>query len=104
MRTVSARVTALILELERCIADTSLLLVSHGGALHILQTAFARLDASTPFASQRKLDDSLESNGRAVISVRNIYFTDDIKAVSTNAGAAVKAGKLRRSSRKFAIK
>jgi broad specificity phosphatase PhoE len=43
---VMARVTALIVDLERRYTDTTLLLVSHGDALQILQTAFARRDAS----------------------------------------------------------
>jgi broad specificity phosphatase PhoE len=43
---VMARVTALIVELERRHANATLLLVSHGDALQILQTAFARRDAS----------------------------------------------------------
>ena len=42
-----ARVTALVIELERRYAATNLLLVSHGDALQILQTAFARQDAAT---------------------------------------------------------
>lgn len=44
---VMARVTGLIIDLERRFADTSLLLVSHGDALQILLTAFAGRDAST---------------------------------------------------------
>ena len=44
---VMARVTELIVDLERRFVDTSLLLVSHGDALQILQTAFAGRDAST---------------------------------------------------------
>ena len=43
---VMARVTELIVDLERRFVDTSLLLVSHGDALQILQTAFAGRDAS----------------------------------------------------------
>ena len=43
---VMARVSALILELEQRHANATLLLVSHGDALQILQTAFARRDAS----------------------------------------------------------
>jgi len=43
---VMARVTALITDCEQCYAQQSLLLVSHGDALQILQTAFARRDAS----------------------------------------------------------
>lgn len=43
---VMARVTALILDLEQRHVDTTLLLVSHGDALQILQTAFAGRDAS----------------------------------------------------------
>jgi len=44
---VMSRVTGLIVDLERRFADTSLLLISHGDALQILQTAFAGRDAST---------------------------------------------------------
>jgi broad specificity phosphatase PhoE len=44
---VMSRVTELIVDLERRFVDTSLLLVSHGDALQILQTAFAGRDAST---------------------------------------------------------
>ncbi len=44
---VMARVTALIVDLETRYTDASLLLISHGDALQILQTAFARQDAST---------------------------------------------------------
>ena len=44
---VMSRVTGLIVDLERRFVDTSLLLVSHGDALQILQTAFAGRDAST---------------------------------------------------------
>ena len=43
---VMARVTALISELEARHAGETFLLVSHGDALQILQTAFARRDAS----------------------------------------------------------
>jgi len=43
---VMARVTALIVDLEQRYVDTNLLLVSHGDALQILQTAFARRPAS----------------------------------------------------------
>jgi len=43
---VMARVTALIVDLERRYTAASLLLVSHGDALQILQTAFARMPAS----------------------------------------------------------
>ena len=43
---VMSRVTELIVDLERRFADTSLLLVSHGDALQIMQTAFAGRDAS----------------------------------------------------------
>jgi broad specificity phosphatase PhoE len=43
---VMARVTGLILELEQRHGDATLLLVSHGDALQILQTAFAGRDAS----------------------------------------------------------
>jgi probable phosphoglycerate mutase len=44
---VMSRVTELVVDLERRFVDTSLLLVSHGDALQILQTAFAGRDAST---------------------------------------------------------
>jgi broad specificity phosphatase PhoE len=44
---VMSRVTGLIVDLERRFANTSLLLVSHGDALQILQTAFAGRDASS---------------------------------------------------------
>jgi broad specificity phosphatase PhoE len=43
---VMARVTGLILDLEQRHVDATLLLVSHGDALQILQTAFAGRDAS----------------------------------------------------------
>ena len=43
---VMARVTAVIADLERRFQNRSLLLVSHGDALQILQTAFACRDAS----------------------------------------------------------
>ncbi len=43
---VMARVTAVIADLERRFRNRSLLLVSHGDALQILQTAFARREAS----------------------------------------------------------
>lgn len=43
---VMARVTGLIIDLERRFSGASLLLVSHGDALQILQTAFARQPAS----------------------------------------------------------
>jgi len=43
---VMARVTALIADCEQRYAQRSFLLVSHGDALQILQTAFARRDAS----------------------------------------------------------
>ncbi len=41
---VMARVTELIIELEQRYSATCLLLISHGDALQILQTAFARRD------------------------------------------------------------
>ena len=44
---VTSRVTELVVDLERRFVDASLLLVSHGDALQILQTAFAREEAST---------------------------------------------------------
>jgi len=44
---VMARVTALIVELEKRNAGATFLLVSHGDALQIMQTAFARCEAST---------------------------------------------------------
>ena len=43
---VMARVTELVAELEGRYSGSTLLLVSHGDALQILQTAFARRDAS----------------------------------------------------------
>ena len=43
---VMARVTGLVVELERNYRGTRFLLVSHGDALQILQTAFARRPAS----------------------------------------------------------
>lgn len=43
---VMARVTVLIADLEQRYSDVTLLLVSHGDALQILQTAFAGRDAS----------------------------------------------------------
>ena len=49
---VMARVTALIADCEQRYAQQTLLLVSHGDALQILQTAFARRDAS----AHRQLD------------------------------------------------
>jgi len=42
-----ARVTAVIADYENQYSAATILLVSHGDALQILQTAFARLDAST---------------------------------------------------------
>ena len=48
---VMSRVTELITDLERRHVDQTFLLVSHGDALQILQTAFARCDA----ASHRQL-------------------------------------------------
>jgi probable phosphoglycerate mutase len=44
---VMARVTAVIADYENQHSAATILLVSHGDALQILQTAFARLDAST---------------------------------------------------------
>jgi len=44
---VMARVTAVIADYENRYSAATILLVSHGDALQILQTAFARLDAST---------------------------------------------------------
>ncbi len=43
---VMQRVTSLIVEYEDCRSNTSILLVSHGDALQILETAFARMDGS----------------------------------------------------------
>lgn len=43
---VMARVSLLVSELESRFADTTVLLVSHGDALQILQTAFHKMDAS----------------------------------------------------------
>ena len=49
---VMARVTAVVADYEKQYSATTLLFVSHGDALQVLQTAFARLDAST----HRQLD------------------------------------------------
>lgn len=43
---VMARVTALVVHCEESYADKTILLISHGDALQILQTAFARLDGA----------------------------------------------------------
>jgi len=43
---VMARVTRVVCDLEQALRDTAILLVSHGDALQILQTAFAGRDAS----------------------------------------------------------
>ena len=43
---VMQRVTALVYELEQTVSDTNILIVSHGDALQILQTAFSKQDAS----------------------------------------------------------
>ena len=43
---VMARVTAVVAECENRYTDAALLLISHGDALQILQTAFSRLEAS----------------------------------------------------------
>ena len=43
---VMQRVTSVIVEYEGRCSDTSILLVSHGDALQILETAFARMDGS----------------------------------------------------------
>ncbi len=44
---VMARVTSVIADYENQYSAATILLVSHGDALQVLQTAFARLDAST---------------------------------------------------------
>jgi len=44
---VMSRVTSVVAEYEDRYADATILLVSHGDALQILQTAFARLDGSS---------------------------------------------------------
>ena len=49
---VMTRVTNLVVEYEDSFADATILLVSHGDALQILQTAFASMDGS----SHRQLD------------------------------------------------
>lgn len=49
---VMTRVTNLVIEYENRFTDATILLVSHGDALQILQTAFARMDGS----SHRQLD------------------------------------------------
>ncbi len=41
-----ARVTALVCEYEEKISAVTILLISHGDALQILQTAFSKQDAS----------------------------------------------------------
>jgi probable phosphoglycerate mutase len=43
---VMRRVTALVVELESAYRETNILLVSHGDALQLLQTAFEKQDAS----------------------------------------------------------
>ena len=43
---VMKRVTSVIVEYEDCCSSSSILLVSHGDALQILETAFARMDGS----------------------------------------------------------
>jgi broad specificity phosphatase PhoE len=43
---VMQRVTALVYDLEQTVSDTNILIVSHGDALQILQTAFSKQDAS----------------------------------------------------------
>jgi len=43
---VMKRVTSVIVEYEDCCSNTSILLISHGDALQILETAFARMDGS----------------------------------------------------------
>lgn len=43
---VMARVTQLVVELDRLYCDSTILLIAHGDILQILQTAFARQDAS----------------------------------------------------------
>ena len=43
---VMQRVTSVIVEYEGCRSNTSILLVSHGDALQILESAFARMDGS----------------------------------------------------------
>ena len=42
-----ARVTAVVADYEKRYSAATILLVSHGDALQILQTAFARRDASS---------------------------------------------------------
>lgn len=44
---VMTRVTSVVAEYEDRFADATILLVSHGDALQILQTAFARMDGSS---------------------------------------------------------
>ncbi|MBT8434060.1 MAG: histidine phosphatase family protein, partial [Gammaproteobacteria bacterium] len=44
---VMTRVTSAVAEYENRFADATILLVSHGDALQILQTAFARMDGSS---------------------------------------------------------
>lgn len=49
---VMARVTSIVVDYENQYLGATILIISHGDALQILQTAFARLDAST----HRQLD------------------------------------------------
>jgi probable phosphoglycerate mutase len=49
---VMARVTAVVADYERRFSAANILFISHGDALQVLQTAFARLDAS----KHRQLD------------------------------------------------
>ena len=64
---VMARVTALVIECEARYQDATLLLVSHGDALQLLQTAFAKLDAS--------VHRSLEHLETA--EIRQLYLTEN---------------------------
>ncbi len=63
---VMARVTELIADCERRYSKRSLLLVSHGDALQILQTAFTRRDAS----SHRQLEHLQTAEIRRLQPVR----------------------------------
>ena len=59
---VMARVSLLVCELEGRLADATLLLVSHGDALQILQAAFHKMDASR----HRQLDHLATAEIRAL--------------------------------------
>lgn len=64
---VMARVTAVIADYENQYSAATILLVSHGDALQILQTAFARLDAS----SHRQLEHLHTAEIRQLLMIDN---------------------------------